>query len=667
MDDRVQLQQEQRNRTIACGAFHPVVPTPRRYENMGDCTVWETTTVAHTRKRSAAADQCVTLCVSPFPGRQPTIRFRPFDRPWDGDPNAADKHVYVEPSPLPENEGGAGGSAGFGECGSEARQGITEIPRCGQYDTLRFTMPAPAVRFSAVMCALERAGFVEDPSLVSKAWLLKWCKRPVRSDFTKLLPFQRINHFPGTWRIGKKDELHRHLVAARDRWSSTLSVDKLGEKQHGCCVPNNCSVEFGSFFPEAWVLPDEQHELQRVMSSPEESGNVFIAKLTTSACGRGIQLHVAGRSTGLLFGKPPYDTPEKEDNARDMCDGEVSSAVQGKVRADPPPRTNRTIVQRYISNPLLIEGYKFDLRLYVVVTSYAPLRAYLYKEGLVRFATTPYPTEPGGIAADALGGDGALTAHLTNFTLNKKSEDFFPPCSGDGDDATANINNAASKWTLSALEKYFEQRGLDWDGTMKQIHDILMKVLLCVEPHIIEEVESLTGPDGSLHNSCFEVYGFDVLLCEPPETAPPRAASTPILMEVNIMPSLSTHYSLLDQCIKGNFVADMLTLVGLSPQDSSSHPQGKRRVSTNVTGFTWGHAFLDSLSNRTEREACLCAEEELLRCSNFFRLCPTPESYTRYRALFSTSESAGRGRGRLNEVLSAWERARRDSPPPWAR
>ena len=54
------------------------------------------------------------------------------------------------------------------------------------------------------------------------------------------------------------------------------------------------------------------------------------------------------------------------------------------------PTKQSMIASHYISNPLLIDGVKFDIRIYVAVTCINPLRIYIYKEGLGRFATVKY-------------------------------------------------------------------------------------------------------------------------------------------------------------------------------------------------------------------------------------------------------------------------------------
>lgn len=51
------------------------------------------------------------------------------------------------------------------------------------------------------------------------------------------------------------------------------------------------------------------------------------------------------------------------------------------------PKRRPVVVQHYIARPYLINDSKFDLRLYVVVTSIHPLRIYLYPDGLARFAS----------------------------------------------------------------------------------------------------------------------------------------------------------------------------------------------------------------------------------------------------------------------------------------
>jgi hypothetical protein len=79
---------------------------------------------------------------------------------------------------------------------------------------------------------------------------------------------------------------------------------------------------------------------------------------------------------------------------------------------DVPPGRNY-VVSEYISRPLLINDLKFDLRIYVAITSVNPLRIYIYDEGLVRFATEKYD--------DSFRDTKNVFAHLTNYSINKKN------------------------------------------------------------------------------------------------------------------------------------------------------------------------------------------------------------------------------------------------------
>ena len=90
------------------------------------------------------------------------------------------------------------------------------------------------------------------------------------------------------------------------------------------------------------------------------------------------------------------------------------------------------VVQKYIHNPQLIGGKKFDLRLYVLVTSYAPLTVYMYRSGFARFSSYRYNTNAKNL--------GDTYVHLTNVAVQK---------TGPGFDA-----GAGSKWPLRAYRLF---------------------------------------------------------------------------------------------------------------------------------------------------------------------------------------------------------------------
>ena len=72
------------------------------------------------------------------------------------------------------------------------------------------------------------------------------------------------------------------------------------------------------------------------------------------------------------------------------------------------------VISRYVENPLLIGGKKFDLRIYVLVTSYKPLKAYLYSLGFARFCTEKYTIDASEIDN--------LFVHLSNNAVSKTSD-----------------------------------------------------------------------------------------------------------------------------------------------------------------------------------------------------------------------------------------------------
>lgn len=105
------------------------------------------------------------------------------------------------------------------------------------------------------------------------------------------------------------------------------------------------------------------------------------------------------------------------------------------------------MAQRYLHKPYLIDNLKFDLRVYVLITCINPLRIFIYKEGLARFATKEYVSPIGSNLAN-------LMMHLTNYAINKESEDFVA-------NETADATDVGHKRSLSAVFKHIDEARMD--------------------------------------------------------------------------------------------------------------------------------------------------------------------------------------------------------------
>jgi tubulin polyglutamylase TTLL4 len=247
---------------------------------------------------------------------------------------------------------------------------------------------------NSVRHALKRAGFV----LTERDnWNARWSRPLQCKNFKDLLPYQKLNHFPGTFELGRKDRLHRSLRRMQQR------VGK----------------EAMDFFPRCFLLPNELREFDEAFNADEKANNVLclrrpsnamrarmdcsaahspslarqFARVTArcavgtrggSSCGRAhdasqvwiLKPCASARGIGIKLITKLQQIPRLAKYKAHVSTGGSS--------ANPP---KPCLIQSYLGQPYLVDGLKFDLRIYVAITSYDPLRIYIYPEGLARFST----------------------------------------------------------------------------------------------------------------------------------------------------------------------------------------------------------------------------------------------------------------------------------------
>uniref|UniRef100_A0A8C1KN40 Tubulin polyglutamylase TTLL4-like n=1 Tax=Cyprinus carpio TaxID=7962 RepID=A0A8C1KN40_CYPCA len=304
----------------------------------------------------------------------------------------------------------------------------------------------------------------------SHDWLGCWGHHMKSPGFKAIREFQKLNHFPGSFQIGRKDRLWRNLSKMQARFGKR---------------------EFG-FFPRSFILPQDIKLLRKAW---EDGGSKqkWIVKPPASA--RGIGIQVIHKWSQM-------------------------------------PRKRPLLVQKYLHKPYLISGNKFDLRIYVYVTSYDPLRVYIFNDGLVRFASCKYSPSMKTLNNKFM--------HLTNYSVNKKNSEY----QSNSDDKACQ----GHKWALKALWQYLGSQGINTTLIWDKIKDMVIKTIIASDPY----VNSLVKMHVRSSYSCHELFGFDIMLDE---------NLKPWVLEVNISPSLHSNTPL-DVSIKGQMIRDLLNLAG---------------------------------------------------------------------------------------------------------
>lgn len=367
-----------------------------------------------------------------------------------------------------------------------------------------------ACRYPVVRAAAKRLGWkLVDEETTERAKRLcnvLWIDTSnIQNYFNTIQPWQIINHFPGMTNIARKTKL-----------AENLELMKKGFKD-----------EY-DFFPSTYILPRDLSEIRSLFGSTGRSKYTFIVKPDGGCQGKGI------------FLTKTFDAIEDLKTTH--------------------------VAQRYISNPLLIDGKKFDLRLYVLITSCDPLRIYLFKDGLVRLCTEDF-LKPNSSNLDD------MCMHLTNYSINKKSDQFEGSSSGDSG------SKRSIKWLLSWLseEKSAQCANLMW----KEISEICVKTIVSVAPTLLREYRSTFGiahhgefddfdhlhknkkqAIDVIHGSrCFAVLGVDVMV---------DSDLKPHMIEVNHLPSFAAG-SPLDEEIKSKVCYQALSALNCKPSDQCKY------------------------------------------------------------------------------------------------
>ena len=266
--------------------------------------------------------------------------------------------------------------------------------------------------------------------------------------------YQKFNHFPCTYQLGRKDNLYKHY-----KYFKKLAPD---------CF---------NYMPQTFILPMDSEDFELELKKNKKI--IWILKPVNMSRGRGIKLITTENDYKKVFNSKKH---------KDKINNNIYY-----------------LISRYLDKPHLLNNKKYDLRIYALVGSFTPLKIYLYYNGLVRFATEDYQK----------GDYKNVFRHLTNYAINKKNPNYKSNLKNNKEiddldeiDEENGPDDDASKWSLVEYRNYFKKDINSFEKIWKQIEDIVIKTMLIVSEENCRELS------GNKNNNLFELYGFDILIDE---------------------------------------------------------------------------------------------------------------------------------------------------------
>eukprot|EP00331_Platyophrya_macrostoma_P001747 CAMPEP_0176421250 /NCGR_PEP_ID=MMETSP0127-20121128/9062_1 /TAXON_ID=938130 /ORGANISM="Platyophrya macrostoma, Strain WH" /LENGTH=699 /DNA_ID=CAMNT_0017801945 /DNA_START=20 /DNA_END=2119 /DNA_ORIENTATION=- len=279
---------------------------------------------------------------------------------------------------------------------------------------------------------------------------------------------QMYNHIPGHGVLTRKDLIVESVNNYAKRYTT---------KQH--CFNKDM------FFPYAYRLNDEEECKQffKEINSKEYQKRVeaevypFIMKI-------GFGAH---RAKGVFL----FDADKQKEVRTEYQNGKKCGMI-----------SNSLIAQKYVADPLTLDGHKFDFRIYMLIASTNPLIVF-YHDGFLRLSLQYYNKT----STDK-------SVHLTNTHLSK--EIFKAVASGDSADSgevpagVQGMNETELRdyqmWTMPQLEKHLYEKGKittpNWlDNYLRpQFQKAFVHTARMTEDWFLK------------HSGVFEMFGLDFIL-----------------------------------------------------------------------------------------------------------------------------------------------------------